>query len=102
MQDKVIRLRRGRLGKLRPNHPWIYKRQILKVDPSIKPGEIVSIKTSEDKFIGVGYYNPKSEITVRLVSFNDEQIDKNFFDNRIKTAVKKRIDLLARTNAYRA
>jgi 23S rRNA (cytosine1962-C5)-methyltransferase len=102
MTDNIIYLRKDRRGELKPDHPWIYKGQILKTASSIKPGDIVRVVNSEDKFIGKGYYNPKSEISVRLLAFDDEPIDGNFFDNKIKAAAKKREHLLTKTNAYRA
>lgn len=102
MRDRIIKLRKGRLGRSRPNHPWIYKRQFLKVDPSIRPGDVISVINSEGKFIGRGYYNPRSDISVRLLTFNDTPIDEGFFHNRIKEAVGKRQGLLTKTNAYRA
>ena len=99
---KTIRLRNGQLGRHNPNHPWIYKRQFLKVEPSIKPGDIVSVISSEGSFLGRGYYNPRSEISIRMLTFRDEAIDKVFFDSRIKKALEKRKGLLSKTNAYRA
>ena len=102
MQDKVIQLRKGRNGRLRPNHPWIYRGQVLKAKSAVRPGSIISVIDSNDKFIGSGYYNPRSEIAIRLFSFKDENIDAVFFNKRIRAAVEKRKDLLAKTNAYRA
>lgn len=102
MREKVIRLRSGRLGKIRIGHPWIYKRRLLKVDPSIRPGDIVSIISSENKFVGKGYYNPKSEISIRILSFSDEPMNRAFFYNKVKKSVEKRSGLLDKTNAYRA
>ena len=97
----ILQLRKGRQGKTRHGHPWIYGRQILKVSPPVKPGEIISVLDPEGKFIGKGYYNPRSDISIRLLTFNDEVIDKTFFENRIKTAYDKRKSLLSKTNAYR-
>jgi 23S rRNA (cytosine1962-C5)-methyltransferase len=98
---KAVKLRSGRLGKYRPGHPWIYKRQILKSDPSIKPGAIVDVVASDGKRIGTGYYNPHSDISVRILTFGSEQVDKAFFRSRIEAAVSKRAKLGALTNAYR-
>lgn len=97
---KTIRLRKGRQGLHNPNHPWIYKRQFLK-NPSVKPGDIVSVLNSEGSFLGRGYYNPRSEISIRIITFKDEVIDKAFFESRIKRALEKRKGLLSKTNAYR-
>ncbi len=97
-----IRTRKGKKGILRPGHPWIFKSQLAKVDSAIKPGDIISITDDSGKFIDRGYYNPKSEIAVRLLTFSDEPIDRKFFHDRITVAVKKREHLKNITNAYRA
>ena len=102
MQNKVMQLRKGRNGRLRPGHPWIYKAQVLKAKFPIMPGSMISVIDSNDKFIGNGYYNPRSEIAIRLFSFKDEDIDAAFFNKKIKIAAEKRKGLLAKTNAFRA
>ena len=99
--EKNIRLRTGKKGVVKPGHPWIFKSQILKADPAIKPGDIISVTDNAGKLLGRGYYNPKSEITIRFLTFIDEPIDTNFFHKRITQAVDKRKNLLALTNAYR-
>lgn len=102
MKDNIIRLRKGRLGRLKPCHPWIYKRQIIAPNPSVKPGSMVSVVNAEGGFIGRGYYNPRSDISIRILTFIDEPIDKGFFDKRIEKAFRKREKLREKTNAYRA
>ena len=100
--EKSVRLRKGRKGVIRPGHPWIFKTQLTKPDPTIKPGDIISVTDDKGKFVGRGYYNPKSEIVVRLLTFLDEPIGNDFFHNRIAQALDKRKDLSSVTNAYRA
>jgi len=101
MQAKSVKLRSGRLGKYRPLHPWIYKKHLLKTDPSIKPGAIVGVIAPDGKPIGTGYYNPHSDISVRILTFGNEPIDKAFFSSRIAAAAAKRAPLGKLTNAYR-
>lgn len=101
MQDKIIRLRKGKKGKLRPCHPWIFKGQILKLTSSVRPGDIVTVISNEDKFIGRGYYNPASDISIRLLTFKDEPIDDGFVLKTVKEAVDKRAFLKDITNAKR-
>ena len=93
MQDKIIRLRKGKKGRLRPGHPWIFKGQILKVTEGSRPGDIVTVINNEDKFVGRGYFNPSSEISIRLLTFKDEIIDEAFLRKKIKDAVDKREDM---------
>ena len=105
--EKKVILRSGKKGVTRPGHPWIFKNQISRSairDPRspIKPGDIVSVRDAGGKFLGRGYYNPRSEIAVRLVSFHDEKIDGRLITERVKDALQKRKGLAAVTNAYRA
>ncbi|MFH1189739.1 MAG: class I SAM-dependent rRNA methyltransferase [Candidatus Omnitrophota bacterium] len=101
MTERVIKLRSGRKGILRPGHPWIYKSQLLRPDPPVKGGSIVSVLSPGNKFIGRGYYNPTSEIAVRLLTFKDEPVDGAFIDRRIMEAIAKRSPLAQKTDAYR-
>lgn len=100
-KNKTIRLRTGKKGVIKNGHPWIFRSQIQNAALGIKPGDIVTIQTADGKLIGRGYYNPKSEISVRLLNFDNDVIDQNFFDNRFKEALKKREALKAVTSAYR-
>jgi 23S rRNA (cytosine1962-C5)-methyltransferase len=102
VKHKAIKLRGGRFGATRPGHPWIYRRQLLKVDPSIKPGDIVSVISNKGEFLGKGYYNYHSDISIRILTQKNENIDQAFFNDRIKTAAEKRNTLVEHTNAWRA
>ena len=101
-KEKSVRLRSGAKGVIRPSHPWIFKGQLLKTDPAIKPGDIISVTNEKGEFIGRGYYNPKSQIIIRLLTFIDEPIDTDFLHKMIMQAVDKRKGLSVITNAYRA
>ena len=101
MQNKIITLRTGKKGKLKPGHPWIFKGQALKVPPGISPGDIVTIVNGKGGFVGRGYYNPASDIAIRLLTFKEESIDASFIHRRIKDAVEKRGFLNDVTNAKR-
>jgi len=104
--ENTIRLRSGKKGRMRPGHPWIFKSQISRSPihdsrSTIKPGDIVSVQDPGGKFLGRGYYNPHSEIAVRILSFHDEKIDGRLITGRIKSAFEKRRQLSAVTNACR-
>lgn len=100
-KEKSVRIRSGKKGILRPGHPWIFKSQLLKTDPKIKPGDIVAITDESGKFLGRGYYNPKSEIAVRILTFADEPVDRKLLHKKIAHAFDKRKGLESVTNAYR-
>jgi 23S rRNA (cytosine1962-C5)-methyltransferase len=102
-KEKAISIRTGNMGKLRPGHPWIFKQQLRQYDKTIKPGEVIAVVSADNKFIGRGYFNPQSEISIRLLTFKkDELVNKDFFLERMKGSIDKRRPLLSTTNAYKA
>ncbi len=67
-------------------HPWIYGNEVDRIAGTPEPGDLVDVHYSDGKIAGVGYFNPKSQILVRLLTRKHELIDDNFFLNRITTA----------------
>ena len=75
-------------------HPWIYNNEIDRHDESLKGGDIVEVFSAEKKFIGRGYFNPKSQIVVRLLTRDsNEIINDDFFYRRILAAWQYRSKL---------
>lgn len=97
-QPKVV-LKRGFKGTPRFGHPWIYRTQIQEAAAS--PGALVDVISDAGHFLGRGYYNPRSEITVRLLTYRKEPIDKAFFKARIGEALEFRKRFVRDTNACR-
>ncbi len=87
---KSIILKKNISRRVETGHPWIFNNEVntgKERDTAAKPGEIVEVYTFDKKFIGKGYYNPQSQISVRLLTRDkDESIDEAFFLNRIKQA----------------
>ncbi|NJD01123.1 MAG: class I SAM-dependent rRNA methyltransferase [Ruminiclostridium sp.] len=67
-------------------HPWIYRSDIRNVEGSYNPGDIVDIYSSSNRFLGRGYINLKSQIAIRIMTYEHEEIDYGFLYNRIKNA----------------
>ena len=68
-------------------HPWIFGNELGDSEGTAEPGDIVEVYSSNGSFVGKGYYNPASQIRVRLLTRDKrENIDDNFFFNRIKEA----------------
>lgn len=89
MNYKKIILRRGKDESLKRFHPWVFSGAIDKADESLEEGDLVSVFSHEGNFIGNGHYQIGS-ITVRILSFDDSTIDKNFFTERIAAAWRLR------------
>ena len=83
-------LRKGAQHRVESGHPWVYQSELDYIDGEFEPGDIVDVYNFRQKFIGRGYINPRSQIIVRLLSREQEPIDREFFKKRIQTAWKYR------------
>lgn len=101
-RDKMAKavLIKGREKRVEYGHPWIYKSDIASVDAGASPGGIVDIYSSGNRFLARGFFNPKSQITLRILTYEREEIDYGFFYKRIKAAWDYRMKV-ADTNSCR-
>ena len=86
---KTVYLRRGKEESLLRFHPWIFSGAIDHTDNGIVDGEIVRVVTANGHFIAVGHFQLGS-IAVRVLSFDDETIDGEFWKKRIGQALQMR------------
>lgn len=98
---KRVVLRPLKRSQIRYAHPWIFRSQIDKVEEDLADGEIAHVFSAKNNLIGVGYFNSRSEITVRLLTHQDEPIDARFFEKRIAQALEFRKRHVKDANAYR-
>jgi len=68
-------------------HPWIFGNELGDSEGTAEPGDIVEVYSYGGSFVGKGYYNPASQIRVRLLTRDkNEVIDDQFFFNKINDA----------------
>jgi len=87
-------LRKNISTRIADGHPWIFANELDRVEGSPENGTIVEVFGGNQKFLGRGYYNSRSQIIVRLLTRKkDEEINESFFFNRISEAweYRKRI-----------
>jgi 23S rRNA (cytosine1962-C5)-methyltransferase len=97
-------LHKGRARPLWFGHPWVYANAVDRVEGEVAPGDGVSLCDHDGRLIGRGFYNPRSQIPVRLCTRADEALDAAFFRARIARArgLRARIGLPSeRTTIYR-
>ena len=99
-----VYLKRGKEESLLRFHPWIFSGAIHHIDNGIEEGEVVRVVTENGDFIAVGHYQQGS-IAVRVLTFNEVEIDDQFWESRLQSALDMRLSIgLAnnpQTNAYR-
>ncbi|CUS78387.1 23S rRNA (cytosine1962-C5)-methyltransferase [Candidatus Kryptonium thompsonii] len=97
---KVV-LRKGGDKRILKGHLWIFSNEIKEIKGNPKIGDIVEIYQYDGEFFGVGFFNPHSLISVRLLSREKIEIDHNFFKERILSAYKYRKILYPNSETFR-
>lgn len=96
---QIIHLKRTK--RLLNGHLWVFSNEIYENLKDYQPGSIVELHDMQDRFIGVGYINPKSLISIRLLTRNKEPIDREFLRRRIKNALSLRERFSKTRDAFR-
>jgi 23S rRNA (cytosine1962-C5)-methyltransferase len=79
-----VYLRRKITPRVVNGHPWIFNNEVEKVEGEAEGGDTVEVFTHDNKFVGKGYINPKSQILVRLLTRDRaEEINEEFFFKKI-------------------
>lgn len=101
---RKIRLKPTKERSLLNRHPWVFSGAIATNTGDIEDGELVEVYDSNNQFLGTGHFNPGS-IRVRILSFDERDIDDSFWLDRLSNAFQLRKTLglaeSSHTNAYR-
>ena len=84
-----IYLRRGREQRVLGGHPWVFRSDIEREDGA-SDGLPVRVLTSAGRFLAMAVYNPRSQISLRILSRRDEPIDGAFIRGRVRRALDYR------------
>ncbi len=99
-----IILSKGKEQSLLRSHPWVFSGAIKKIDGKPGEGDVVTVVDHKEQFIGRGHF-ANGSIAVRMLTFMDEQINAEFWKQRIGDAFRYReetgITRIEDTNAYR-
>jgi 23S rRNA (cytosine1962-C5)-methyltransferase len=74
---------------------------VLRLTQPAADGELVQVKDHRQRFLGVGFYNSKSRINVRVLSPERVEVDQAFFEQRIRTALAVRQRHLPNASSFR-
>jgi 23S rRNA (cytosine1962-C5)-methyltransferase len=99
---KII-LKSGKDQSAKRFHPWIFSGAIKKTHGNLIEGNVVDVYDNKENFLARGHYQIGS-IAIRVLSFEDIEIDYNFYKSKLQIAWNLRQDLLTNmgdTNVYR-
>lgn len=95
-------LKPGKERSLRRRHPWVYATAVAKVQGAAASGDTVAVRAADGQFLAWAALSPSSQIRARVWSFDqDAQIDANWIEARLRSAIDRRSSLRSRSSALR-
>lgn len=91
-----IKLKPGKEKSVLNKHPWIFSGAIAKSLDKFSPE--VEVLSSSGQFLGRGYFNPASQISCRILTFDNRQIDRSLLQAKIAEAISRRKSILSTIN----
>jgi len=85
----TVEINRRAVERLRSGHLWIYRSDVTRLE-DVRPGAVARIVDGRNWFVGKAFYSQTSEITLRLLTREDEAVDRAFFEARINAAIDLR------------
>lgn len=99
-----VRLKAGKDKKIRNHYPWIFRDDIathFADRGEIEDGSCVDVMDADGKFLGVGMYNARSHIVIRMLTRQHMPIDAAFWKRRIEQAMAFRKSLSIASDGIR-
>jgi 23S rRNA (cytosine1962-C5)-methyltransferase len=101
IESKVF-LVQNRRKRLEQGHPWVYKSEILKIEGVANlEQDLVQVVNHGGHFLALGFYNPNSQIAVRIISYKQEEINETWFLEKVRKAWERRQWLLPNVSSCR-
>ncbi|MFZ5449773.1 MAG: class I SAM-dependent rRNA methyltransferase [Thermodesulfobacteriota bacterium] len=95
-----VRLTAKGLRWHRTGHPWIYRND-LETQPDLAAGELVAVLDAAGRFLGQAFYSAASRIALRLLTTENNVINRSFWEDRLRRALVYRRRVVQDTDAYR-
>lgn len=83
---RTVRLKKRDARRVERGHPWVFSNEIIDPPKDAEPGEILDVLDFSGRFIGRGYYNPRTLISIRLLTNTRDEINRDFLRGRISSA----------------
>jgi 23S rRNA (cytosine1962-C5)-methyltransferase len=99
MNQTIIVTGRG-AERARAGHLWIYRSDVRDAGEA-NGGAVVRVFDERRRYVGQALYSDRSEISLRLLTLQDEPIDREWWCMRLRAAAARRAGYIEGTNAYR-
>lgn len=83
----IVHIKKGEARALKSGGLWIYDNEIDRVEEDWEPGDLVRVLDFDGYPLGIGFYNPRSKISIRMMSRKrDAVVDGDFLEMRVRNA----------------
>jgi 23S rRNA (cytosine1962-C5)-methyltransferase len=97
----TVYLKPGEADRIVAGHPWVYQSSILRLTAPPADGDLVQVKDHRQRLLGVGFFNSKSRIHVRMLAPERVEVTEAFFEQRIREALAVRKRHLPNATSFR-
>ena len=95
-----VRVTRKAANRIASGHPWIFSSDVTERD-NAAPGSVVKVVDPHRRLLGMAHYSSSSQICLRLLSREVQEIGPEFFARRLTEANDYRRNVVRDTDAYR-
>ncbi|WAJ23310.1 class I SAM-dependent rRNA methyltransferase [Lacrimispora xylanolytica] len=87
MESAIVRIKKGEARALKAGGMWIYDNEIDTITGDFTNGDIVTVEDFDGYFLGRGFINTNSKITIRIMTRKkDTEINEDFIEMRVRNA----------------
>ncbi len=103
----TVHVRSGHVQPIWAGHPWVFAQAVERVEGAPAPGQEVRVVDPRGRFLGRGFWSPRSAIPVRILERDPrvDALDHAWFGRRIEAAARWRAEVLGlpgeETTGYR-
>jgi 23S rRNA (cytosine1962-C5)-methyltransferase len=97
----TVLLKPGEADRIVAGHPWVYHGSVLRLTHPAADGDLVQVKDHRQRILGVGMWNSKSKINVRMLAPERVAVDQSFFEDRVRAALAVRQKHMPRATSFR-
>ena len=98
---KQIIIRKNEEHRILAGHQWVFSNEVKSINGSPEAGDVIELLRHDEKFLGIGFYNPHSLIAFRLLSRESEAVTFEFLERRIQQALRLRKRLYPEAESFR-
>jgi 23S rRNA (cytosine1962-C5)-methyltransferase len=95
-----VRVNRKAADRIASGHPWIFTSDLADRDGA-QPGQPVKVADQRGRPLGTAHYSSASQISLRMLSRQVEEIGREFFLRRLRAAEQHRRHVVQNSDAYR-